>query len=92
MLAILESFRRVLYRHGMKEWFELAFQPSVVKRALKYAVVVGLILIAINHGAAIISGRVTRGVVIQMLLTMMVPYVVSTLSSVGAMLEARRKP
>jgi cation transporter-like permease len=76
----------------MKEWFRLAFQFSVVKRALKYAVVVGLILIAINHGAAILSGRVTRGGVIQMVLTVMVPYVVSTLSSVGAMLDARRKP
>lgn len=74
----------------MKEWFELAFESSVVKRALKYAVVVGFILIAINHGAAIVSGRVTRGGVIEMLLTVMVPYVVSTLSSVGAMLETRR--
>ena len=76
----------------MKEWFQLAFQFSVVKRALKYAVVVGFILIAINHGVAIISGHVTRGAVIQMLLTVMVPYAVSTLSSVGAMLEGRRKP
>lgn len=76
----------------MKKHLQLAFQPSVVKRALKYALVVGLILIAINHGVAIISGRVTRGVVIQMLLTVMVPYVVSTLSSVGALLEIRGKP
>ncbi len=75
----------------MKEWFQLAFQPSVAKRALKYALVVGLILIAINHGGAILSGKVTRGGLIQMLLTVMVPYVVSTLSSIGAMLEARRK-
>jgi len=76
----------------MKEWFQLAFRPSVVKRALKYALVVGFILIAINHGGAIISGHVTRGALVQMLLTVMVPYVVSTLSSVGALLEIRRKP
>ena len=75
----------------MKERFQLAFQPSVVKRALKYAVVVGFILIAINHSDAILSGQVTRGVLFKMLLTMMVPYAVSTLSSVGALLEMRDK-
>lgn len=73
----------------MKERMRLAFSASVVKRAIKYAVVVGFILIAINHGAAIVSGRVTGTDLIQMLLTLMVPYIVSTLSSVGAMLEAR---
>jgi hypothetical protein len=73
----------------MKEWFELVFRPSVVKRALKYAVVVGFILIAINHSDAVVSGHVTRGILLKMLLTMMVPYVVSTLSSVGALLETR---
>jgi hypothetical protein len=76
----------------MKERIRLAFQPSVVKRALKYALVVGFILIAINHSDAILSGHVTGGVLLKMLLTMMVPYVVSTLSSVGALLEMRDKP
>jgi hypothetical protein len=76
----------------MKERFLLAFQPSVVKRALKYAVVVGFILIAINHSDEILSGHVTSGVLLKMLLTMTVPYVVSTLSSVGALLEMRGKP
>jgi Mg/Co/Ni transporter MgtE len=76
----------------MKELFQLAFRPSVVKRALKYAVVVGCILIVINHSDAILSGHVTRGVLLKMLLTVMVPYVVSTLSSVGVLLEMRGKP
>ena len=75
----------------MKERFQLAFQPSVVRRALKYAVVVGFILIAINHSDAILSGHVPRGILLKMLLTMMVPYAVSTLSSVGALLEMRGK-
>jgi len=76
----------------MKEWFRLAFQPSVVKRALKYAMVVGFILIVINHGGAILSGHVTRGGLLPMLLTVMVPYVVSTMSSVGALLKKRNQP
>lgn len=69
----------------MKESLRLALQSSVVKRALKYAVVVGLILIAINHGEAILRGDVTGGRLVKMALTVAVPYVVSTLSSVGAL-------
>jgi hypothetical protein len=80
------------FRPRMKEWFQLAFRFSVIKRALKYALVVGFILIAINQGDAILGGRVTWGRLLKMLLTVMVPYVVSTLSSVGTLLEMRRKP
>jgi hypothetical protein len=75
----------------MKESLRLALQPSVVKRALKYAVIVGLVLITINHSDAILHGHVTRARVFQMLLTSLVPYVVSTLSSVGALRERNDK-
>jgi len=71
----------------MKEWLRIAFQPSVVKRALKYAVVVGVVLISINHIDAILKHQVTRGRLLKMVLTVLVPYVVSTLSSVGALRE-----
>jgi len=57
----------------------------VVRRAIAYAVVVGAVLIGINHGGAIWSGDVDASSVVRMGLTVMVPYVVSTLSSVGAM-------
>src|SRR5687767_10205437 len=69
----------------MIDWLKLATRPSVVRRALKFAIVVGLILTTINHGYAIVHGQVTSGRVLQMGLTVLVPYVVSTLSSVGAM-------
>jgi hypothetical protein len=75
----------------MKERLRLAIQPSIVKRALKYAVVVGIILISINHGDAILHGEVTRGRLLQMGLTVLVPYVVSTLSGVGALIDSRRR-
>jgi hypothetical protein len=76
----------------MNEWVRLAVQPTVVRRALKFAFVVGAILIIINHGYAIVQGQVTSGRIWQMCLTVLVPYTVSTLSSVGAMREmARRK-
>ena len=71
----------------MKDWLLLASQRSVVKRALSYAVVVGAILITINHGDALLKGQLTRARLFKMALTVLVPYVVSTLSSVGAMRE-----
>jgi hypothetical protein len=76
----------------MKEFLELAFRTSVAKRALKYAVVVGLILIAINHSDALLQGQVSRGRLFRMALTVLVPYVVSTISSVGALRERERNP
>ena len=66
-------------------WWQLASRPAVVKRALLFAVVVGSILIGINHGPALLNGDVDGFRVFQMMLTVCVPYVVSTLSSVGAM-------
>jgi hypothetical protein len=69
----------------MRDWLRLARSPSVVKRALKYAVVVGLILISINHFDAILSGDLGPSRLLKMGLTVLVPYVVSTLSSVGAL-------
>lgn len=66
-------------------WLHLATRPSVVRRGVMYALIVGAILITINHGDAILRGQVTTGRVLKMGLTVIVPYVVSTLSSVGAL-------
>lgn len=65
-------------------FLSLASRPAVVRRALKYAVIVGVILITINHGDAILRGDVSPGRLARMLLTCLVPYCVSTLSSVEA--------
>lgn len=76
----------------MKQTLSLALKPSVVKRALKYAIVVGVILLTINHGDAILRGDLPPARLFRMGLTVLVPYVVSTLSSVGAMREIGNKP
>ena len=75
----------------MRDWFALAFSPSVVKRSLKYALIVGLILILINHSDAILHGTVTFSRFCRMMLTVLVPYMVSTLSSVGALMEKQKR-
>ena len=45
--------------------------------ALKVSVIVGSILLAINHGAALSQGKMTRDRWISGLLTYLVPYAVS---------------
>ncbi len=64
---------------------QLATSPNVVRRAFGYALVVGAILIGINHADALARGEfdLIRG--IKMGLTVLVPYTVSTLSSVQAL-------
>jgi hypothetical protein len=73
----------------MNDWLQVAMEPAVVRRALKYAFVVGVLLITINHGYALWHGDRSLLRFMEMGLTMVVPYCVSTLSSVGAIREAR---
>lgn len=69
----------------------LAFQRSVVRRALRVAAIVGVVLIVINHGDRILFGEITSRSLFQMGLTFLVPYVVSTVSSVGALRDVARQ-
>jgi hypothetical protein len=69
----------------MKDWFQFATQRTVVRRAVSCMLVVGTVLIAINHGDAIRHGQITAGRLVQIGLTLLVPYCVSTFSSVSAM-------
>ena len=73
----------------IREWLSIANTKPIVERGLKSGLVVGSILIAINHGNAIANGTVDSTRIIQMLLTLLVPYCVSTASSVGAILYHR---
>ncbi len=69
----------------MSSSFQLATSPEVVRRALGYALVVGAILIAINHADALARDEIDLVRGIKMGLTVLVPYAVSTLSSVQAL-------
>jgi len=69
----------------VKEFLEIAARGPVVRRATGFAVVVGAVLVAINYGDAFIGARsLGTGDWLKMGLTVCVPYVVSTLSSVAA--------
>jgi hypothetical protein len=74
----------------MREWLGVALERGIVLRACKYAVVVGAVLITINHGDALLAGELDARRLLKIGLTVLVPYVVSTLSSVGTTLALRR--
>jgi hypothetical protein len=68
----------------MRYWFTCATARPVVRRAVACALIVGPILIAINHGDAIVNGDISAGRLLKIALTVLVPYGVSTFSSVQA--------
>lgn len=68
----------------MQSAWQIAFSRPIVRRALGYALVVGAILITINHADALMRGEFDGVRVFKMGLTLLVPYTVSTLSSVQA--------
>ncbi len=63
-------------------FLQLACGKEVVVNAIKIALVVGTILAAINHGPALLDGSFNVANLTQVLLTYLVPYSVSTWSSV----------
>jgi hypothetical protein len=77
--------------NSISEWISLALRPAVVKRAARTAAVVSVLLIAINHGDKILSRHITRYGVLQICLTIAVPYLVSTTSSVATLKAMMRQ-
>jgi hypothetical protein len=82
-----ESERTAAESGSMTEWLKLCRSKSVARRALSTALIVGIVLTAINYGDAILRGAITRAQCIRMMLTFCVPYFVSTYSSVRAIQE-----
>jgi len=68
----------------MKQHLNIACQPKVIRTAPRFALIVGPVLVAINHGDAIINASMHTETWLKSGLTMVVPYIVSTLSSISA--------
>jgi hypothetical protein len=86
-LCLTGESHGVIYGPFMRRWLQLATHPATVRRAGITAAVVGSVLVAINHGGAILAGTMTRARTLQATLTVLVPYVVSTVSSVSTRRE-----
>jgi hypothetical protein len=74
----------------LHSWIAIATSRSVVRRATVVALIVGSMLVAINHGDAILRGDLSAGRLLRIVLTVAVPYCVSTYSSVSALRDAAR--
>ena len=75
----------------MTDFLILCCTKSIVKRACKTALIVGVILIAINHGDALLHGQLDANRLLKIGLTVLVPYTVSTVSSASTMMSIRRE-
>ncbi|GAB4467169.1 MAG: hypothetical protein Kow0070_30380 [Anaerolineales bacterium] len=73
----------------MKEFLFLCFTKPIIKRAARTALIVGAILIAINHGDALLNGQVDAARWFKIILTVFVPYIVSTTSSASTILNMK---
>ena len=63
------------------------FSKPVVLRAVKVAVIVGVILAFINHGGLTLSGNITTECWVKMLITGFVPYTVSSATATMNILD-----
>jgi len=66
-------------------FFKLAFSKSVVINAIRVSLLVGTILVAINHGDAIMNNELSLERVLKMALNYLVPYLVASYSAVKAL-------
>lgn len=65
-------------------FWRIATEKSVMKRATRIALIVGIVIALINHGDRMMQGTMDSLAWLKCLLTFLVPYSVSTYSSVMA--------
>lgn len=75
----------------MTDFLILCFTRPIMKRAVITALLVDAILIAINHGDAILRGEMNADRWLKAALTVLVPYLVSTVSSASTLMSIRQE-
>ena len=73
-------------------FIDLATTAQVIKTAFRISLIVGSILALINHGEGIVNLTLSTHNIIQILLTYLVPYGVSTYSGVKALQAQQSQP
>ena len=68
-------------------WLEAATLHQVVARSMRVSLIVGTILIGINHGDVLVGVGISPDMLWKIPLTYLVPYSVSTYASVDAILS-----
>lgn len=72
---------------GFRGWLRIAVRPDVRRRSLKVALLVGIILAAINYADRLLAGTMAAIDYFKIALTFVVPFAVSTHASVSAILR-----
>jgi hypothetical protein len=72
--------------HSLLVRLRLITKPQLVRKALLAAGVVGMLLVLLNQGDMLLSGHVTKRVLVKSLLTPIIPFCVTML---GAFLNSR---
>lgn len=75
----------------MRDFLILCVSRSIVRRASVTALAVGTLLIIINHGDVLLTGQVDASRLFKMVLTVLVPYIVSTVSSASTIKSLRKE-
>ncbi len=75
----------------IETWLQTARRPDIIRRGLKVGLIVGTILMLINHGDVMLTGHVSAETIIKIILTYGVPFGVSTYASVSALRERMRE-
>jgi len=68
----------------LKHPLKIACHPKVIATATRFSLIVGPVLVMINHGDSILQDSMSNEDWLKSALTMVVPYIVSTLSSISA--------
>lgn len=68
----------------MTEWLMIAMRRDIVMRGLKVAAIIGSILVAINQGDLLLTGKLDASAAWKIPLTYLVPYCVATYGGVAA--------
>lgn len=74
---------------SVRDWFQIASSPPVLRRSLLTCGVVGVILTAVNHGGGLLDGGLDADHVLPIVFTFLVPFVVATISSTTALRRSR---
>lgn len=71
----------------MPNIIDIALRPEVFKTAIKVSLIIGTVLALINHGPALLSLSLSTQNVVQIILTYLVPYGVSSYSAIQIILD-----
>ena len=76
---------------SLRFWMQQALRPDIVGRGLRFALIVGTVVTAINQGDVFTGSQITPGVLIKILLNYCVPYFVATCADLAVLASQQRE-